>query len=132
MTNGGLTPKTARAEGLRNLRRVYGAQTNKLLRHLKRIEPSLPRRVVEEAYGRVMSRSGLSLAERELINVVVLFIQSYERQLFSHLRGALKNGVSPDALRTVLQLAATRRKLDTKSAFETIGRIDRSLARGSF
>ncbi|HEX9615329.1 MAG TPA: carboxymuconolactone decarboxylase family protein, partial [Bacteroidota bacterium] len=42
---------------------------------------------------------------REIVNVVVLSLQGLERQLLSHLRGALRTGISIEELREILTLA---------------------------
>jgi 4-carboxymuconolactone decarboxylase len=118
-------PSALRARGIGTLRRVYGDQASKLLDHLDDLEPGLGKRISEDAYGTVMARSGLNLAERELVNVVVLFIEGYHRQLYSHLRGAMRVGVSPGMLKDVLRLAAKTARKDVRRAISTVEDIVR-------
>lgn len=54
--------------------------------------------IVEDAYGKIFSRRGLTLGERELMNVAALFLLDFDPQLYSHLRGALRVGVKVGAL----------------------------------
>lgn len=95
-----------RRSGRTVLRRIYGNQTDKLLKNLRRLHPEVERWIVSDVYGRVISRPGLSLRDRELINVAVLSLQGLERQLYSHLRGALRTGVSPAQLDECLRLVS--------------------------
>jgi 4-carboxymuconolactone decarboxylase len=108
------------------LRKVYGDQTPKLLEHLDDLLPGLGMRIAEDAYGTVMARPGLTLAERELVNVIVLFIEGYHRQLYSHLRGSLRSGVSPAVLKSVLRSAGKIAKLDVRRPLATVDDIVRS------
>ncbi|MEX2117054.1 MAG: carboxymuconolactone decarboxylase family protein [Bacteroidota bacterium] len=99
-------PKSTNARnGLAILRRVYGDQTKKLLTNLRALHPELPAWVVKDVYGKVFSRRGMSLRERELCNVVVLSFQNLEKQLRSHIRGAQRAGMSLPDLRKALLLA---------------------------
>jgi len=91
-----------RRGGLAILSRIYGNQTKRLLRRLDELHPELPARIVEDAYGRIVSRAGLSLREREIVSVVALALGGYRRQLYSHVRGALRVGVPPRTLGSVL------------------------------
>ncbi|MEX1138789.1 MAG: carboxymuconolactone decarboxylase family protein [Bacteroidota bacterium] len=87
------------------LRRVYGNRTKKLLANLRSIHPELPAWVVRDVYGKVFSRKGLTLRERELCNVIVLSFQNLEKQLRSHVRGAQRAGMQVSDLRRALRLA---------------------------
>ncbi len=100
------TEGDVRARGKRTLVRVYGKATNRLLTNLASLHELVPSVIVRDAYGRIISRRGMSLRERELVNVVVLSIQRLDRQLFSHLRGALRVGVQPRTLRDAIHLTA--------------------------
>ena len=48
--------------------------------------------MVQEGYGKVLGRSGLSLVARELCIVALLAVLDVPKQLYSHLRGALNVG----------------------------------------
>ena len=115
-----------RARGMATLRKVYGKQAAKLLEHLDDLQPGLGKRITEHAYGTVMARTGLSLAERELATVVVLFIEGYQRQLYSHIRGALRTGVSPATLKAVLRCAGRTARKDVRKAISTVDEIVRT------
>ena len=73
---------------------MYGRVYPRLLRNLARLHPDMCAWVIEEGYGRVLSRPGLSDASRELVAVAVLAAAGWERQLVSHLRGARRAGVA--------------------------------------
>ncbi|HEY5614592.1 MAG TPA: carboxymuconolactone decarboxylase family protein [Bacteroidota bacterium] len=119
----GTRTKAYRQRGLKTLRRVYGAQTDKLLKSLKSIQPGLPAIIVEDVYGKVIARSGMTLRERELVNVTVLTIQGLNRQLHSHVRGALRVGVTPASLRDVLRFLARRYRVNVSAARELLSQL---------
>ena len=77
---------SAHLAGKKILEQIYGKQTQKLLTRLDSLAPGLGHRITQDAYGLVMSRRGLSIRDRELVNVAVLFAHRYDRQLYSHLR----------------------------------------------
>jgi 4-carboxymuconolactone decarboxylase len=86
---------------------VYGTAYDRLRGTVAALHPDLDLWMVEEGYGRVLGRPGLSLAHRELCIVSLLVPQDAPRQLHSHLRGALHAGASSAEIRDVLDVAAT-------------------------
>ena len=58
--------------------------------------------MIIEGYGKVLSRPGLGIVERELANVAFLMGEDYEQQLHSHMRGALNVGATEELLKTVV------------------------------
>ena len=71
---------------------VYAGQYDELRAHIRRLHPDLEQWMVQEGYGKVLGRSGLSLVERELCIVALLAVLDVPKQLYSHLRGALNVG----------------------------------------
>ncbi len=71
------------------------------------ISPDFGRYVIEAGFADVYGRPGLSLAQRQLINVAVLTaIGGAENQLAVHIRGALNVGISPaEILETLFHVA---------------------------
>jgi 4-carboxymuconolactone decarboxylase len=121
------TPKTRSSDadkhGKRILKRIYGQQTTKLLQHLDDLYPGLAKRITQDAYGLIMNRVGLTLPERELANVVVLYAHGFDRQLYSHLRGAVRVGINKNTLKTVILVTAKIIGKRSKQTLETIDRI---------
>ena len=58
--------------------------------------------ITRYAWGDVWSRPGLSRAERSMITLTALAVLRQEEELAMHLRGALRNGLSPDQIKEVL------------------------------
>jgi 4-carboxymuconolactone decarboxylase len=56
--------------------------------------PDLADWILADGYGRVLSRPGLPIRERELIVVAVLSALKLPKQLDSHVRGALRVGAT--------------------------------------
>ncbi len=115
-----------RESGMKVLRKIYGNQTEKLLGSLARLHADLPRMIVEDVYGRIIARSGMTIAEREIVNVTVLTIQGLNRQLYSHLRGALRVGVSPEVLRTLLGILRLHVRVRVGEAERLLQRLSAS------
>ena len=63
--------------------------------------------MIEQGYGRVLSRPGLGARERELITVAALAALGWQRQLVSHVLGALRIGASESATHAALELGAS-------------------------
>ncbi len=87
-------------------RTVYGGQYEALRANVRRLHPDLERWMVNEGYGRVLGRSGLPLATRELCIAALLAVLDVPRQLYSHLRGALNAGASEAQVGRALAIAA--------------------------
>lgn len=93
-----------RARGEALCRKVYGSNFERLRANIQVLHPALDAWMVTEGYGRTLSRPGLDLARRELAIVAQVAVQSAERQLHSHLRGALNAGVTPEVLEETLEI----------------------------
>jgi 4-carboxymuconolactone decarboxylase len=87
-------------------RTVYGGNYERLRTNVRDLHPDLEAWMLEHGYGRVIGRGGLSLAERELINVALLAVWRVPRQLHSHLRGALNAGAAAGEVEMALEVAA--------------------------
>jgi 4-carboxymuconolactone decarboxylase len=91
-----------RTHGETLCRRVYGSTYERLVSNVKALHPDLAVMMVEQGYGRVLSRPGLTPALRELVAVAVLTAGGWERQLVSHLLGSIRLGATrADALRAL-------------------------------
>src|SRR5579859_780578 len=58
--------------------------------------------ITRYAWGEVWARPGLSRAERSIVVLAVLAALGHEHELALHVRGALRNGLSPEQIREVL------------------------------
>lgn len=85
-------------EGLLTMNRIMGEDTAAEIRSsFAAISPDFGAYVLEAGFADVYGRPGLTLAQRQLLNVGVLTaIGGVERQLRAHIRGALNVGVTPD------------------------------------
>jgi 4-carboxymuconolactone decarboxylase len=66
--------------------------------NIRALHPDLDEWMIVEGYGKVLSRPGLDLARRELCIVAACAASRQDRQLHSHLHGAINVGVAPSAL----------------------------------
>jgi 4-carboxymuconolactone decarboxylase len=81
---------------------VYGPFYEKLRANIRALHPALDAWMIVEGYGKVLSRPALDLARRELCIVAACAASRQERQLHSHLHGALHAGASEVAISETL------------------------------
>ena len=58
--------------------------------------------ITRYAWGEIWSRPGLSRAERSMITLTALAVLRQEEELALHLKGALRNGLTPEQIQEVL------------------------------
>ena len=73
---------------------VYGEFYAMLRRNVRELHPALDSWMITDGYGKVLSRPGLDLKRRELCIVAACAAAGQQRQLHSHLHGALNSGAS--------------------------------------
>ncbi|MFZ1684235.1 MAG: carboxymuconolactone decarboxylase family protein [Candidatus Zixiibacteriota bacterium] len=88
--------------GLALCRKIYGSAFDALRTRVEGVSPEIFRWMIIEGYGKVLSRPGLGLIERELVNVAFLMIENRDQQLHSHMRGSLNVGATPELLSAVV------------------------------
>ena len=95
-----------REQGKRTCATVYGGAYEKLRENIRTLHPLLDEWMITDGYGKVLSRPLLDLKLRELCIVAACAASGQQRQLHSHLRGALNAGVAPaDVERTLDSLS---------------------------
>ena len=95
-----------RERGEQTCAAVYDGMYEKLRLNVRDLHPALDSWMVVDGYGKVLSRPGLDLSRRELCIVAACAAMGQDRQLHSHLRGALNVGVDPGVLGGVLDAIA--------------------------
>ena len=81
---------------------VYGDSYEKLRRNIRELHPALDEWMIVDGYGKVLGRPGVGLKTRELCVVAACAVSGQQRQLHSHLHGALNAGASASELAAVL------------------------------
>jgi len=94
-----------RARGERLFREIYRDQADEVLRRIDRAAPGFSAWILEDAYGRVLARDGLTTLDRELLAIVALAVLDCPSQQKSHVRGALRLGASLEQIYAVVDLA---------------------------
>ena len=92
-----------RARGERTCAVVYGDAYERLRSNIRALHPALDEWMIVEGYGKVLSRPGLSLKVRELAIVAACAASRQQRQLHSHLHGALNAGARPEEVEATLR-----------------------------
>lgn len=77
---------------------VYGDSYNLLRENIRKLHPALDTWMITDGYGKVLSRPQLDLGTRELCIVAACAASAQQRQLHSHLHGALNAGVPRERL----------------------------------
>ncbi|MGQ0563271.1 MAG: carboxymuconolactone decarboxylase family protein [Gemmatimonadota bacterium] len=114
--------KAWRARGEAVCETVYAGQYEKLRQNIAQLHPDLERWMLEEGYGKVLSRTGLELKVRELCIAGVLVWLDAPQQLYSHLRGALNAGATPEEVDTAVEIAAAHTSLAAKETARGVWR----------
>jgi 4-carboxymuconolactone decarboxylase len=90
------------ARGEHTCETVYGPFYERLRHNIHALHPALDAWMIVEGYGKVLGRPALPLAVRELCIVAICAASRQERQLHSHLHGALHAGADPVAVSEAL------------------------------
>mgnify|MGYP000278571704 CR=1 FL=1 len=85
---------------------VYGEFYERLRVNIRGLHPALDAWMIVDGYGKVLGRPELDLARRELCVVAACAIARQDRQLHSHLHGAVNAGASPSVVSETLQVIA--------------------------
>jgi 4-carboxymuconolactone decarboxylase len=91
-----------RKRGEETCRVVYGDSYERLRENIRALHPALDEWMIVDGYGKVLSRPGVDLRTRELCVVAACAVSGQQRQLHSHLHGAMNAGASAAELGAVL------------------------------
>lgn len=100
--------RAIRARGERLCARVYGPDYPRLRTFMRALAPEIDTWMIEDGYGKTLSRSGLGARERELATVAALAALGWEQQLEAHRRGALRVGAEEREVRAAERLGRSR------------------------
>jgi 4-carboxymuconolactone decarboxylase len=99
-------PANRTADGEATCSRVYGPMYARLRVNIRELHPLLDAWMIEEGYGKVLSRPQLDLPRRELCIVAACAATAQDRQLQSHLHGARNVGVPEPVVTQALDALA--------------------------
>lgn len=120
-------PTELRRKGEQVCRAVYGQKYDALRLAVNHLHPALDAWMVMDGYGKVLSRPGLTLAERELCIVAACAASEQTPQLKSHLRGARNCGATiEDLAQTLSALTDIVTREALSGAREELNRIKES------
>jgi 4-carboxymuconolactone decarboxylase len=92
--------------GERTCEIVYGDSYERLRKNVRDLHPALDDWMIVDGYGKVLSRPGVDLRTRELCIVAACAVAGQQRQLHSHLHGAMNAGASPGEVGLVFDALA--------------------------
>jgi 4-carboxymuconolactone decarboxylase len=94
--------ETWRERGEETCRVVYGDMYERLRANIRELHPALDEWMIIDGYGKVLSRPYVDLRTRELCVVAACATSGQQRQLHSHLHGALNAGSNGAEIGAVL------------------------------
>ena len=95
-----------RTEGEATCATVYGPFYERLRHNIRQLHPALDAWMIVDGYGKVLSRPALDLRRRELCVVAACALARQDRQLHSHLYGALHAGAPRAEVRAAIDSVA--------------------------
>lgn len=105
---------------------VYGSLYKRLRANIRGLHPALDSWMID-LYGRVLGRPGLDLKRRELCIVAACAALEQDRQLHSHLHGALNAGATPEEVDDTLRIVAPRTGAESSHRYALLwARVRRS------
>lgn len=111
-----------RTDGERTCATVYGRLYDGLRTNVKALHPALDAWMVVEGYGKVLSRRGMELRVRELCIVAACAAAQQDRQLHSHLIGALNCGAEAWQVTATLDAVRDMNPPDVARRFDLLWR----------
>ncbi|MDQ8708222.1 carboxymuconolactone decarboxylase family protein [Streptomyces sp. LHD-70] len=94
-------------KGLKIRREVLGdAYVDASLKNASAFAQDMQELVTQFCWGEVWSRPGLERSQRSLINLAMLTALNRNHELATHVRGALRNGLTPEEIKEVLLQSA--------------------------
>lgn len=84
-------------------RRIYDKNFDRLAAHFQSLSKDMFAWMIQEGYGKVLSRGILGAPAREFAVMATLAVTRRERQLISHLKGARHVGASLEGIRECLE-----------------------------
>lgn len=85
---------------------IWGEHSAAIEAALQKLDPDLAQLIIEVAYENVFARGQLDLKTRELLAITALLSVGSERELRTHMRGALNCGASLEDIKETLIQAA--------------------------
>lgn len=102
-----MAEETRFERGFKNRKQVLGAaHVEKSWENADDFNRPMQKFVTESCWGDIWGDETLSFKTRSLINLGMLTAMSQQHELSVHVKGALRNGVTPEEIRAVLMQAA--------------------------
>jgi 4-carboxymuconolactone decarboxylase len=125
-------PESARrlwaSRGAAMFSRVYGRDAEKVRVNLRGVDAEVSEWIALDAYGKVLSRTGIHASVRERIAVVLLAVQGLRNQLPGHVMGAINCGATPEQILQFLDEAGAHVPADElKFARDAVAKAVRTM-----
>lgn len=115
-------PSLWRTRGQQLCRKIYAPNYERLVANMAQVSAELSAWMVEEGYGKVLSRPGPTELEREIASIIFLAVSGHPVQLYSHVRGAKNLGAARADLVSIVERAGLADR-ELALVLETIERV---------
>jgi len=102
--------------------RIYGVNADAVRARLRALHAEFADWIFGHAYGRVLARPGLAARQRELLALSALSVLGQDRQLASHVRGAILCGATPDEVFRAIEIASEWMNADLTERAQAVAR----------
>lgn len=106
--------------------RIYGKNASRVRDGMMKLSPELGRWAMTDGYSKTLSRPGLDVKTRELAIVAVLTQSGWERQLGSHIFGALNAGAGEHEVREAIAIGAQENSTRFEASISLMDRLQKS------
>ncbi len=114
------------ARGQQLYERIYQDNAEVVRHEMLKLSPELAVWAVVDGYGKTLSRPGLDVGTRELAVIAVLAQLGWDRQLFSHILGAVNVGVSSDDIQEAITCGVMGDSIHLDHALELLKRAPKA------
>lgn len=83
---------------------IYTTVFDKMMKKMHEYSPDVAQWMIHDGYGKTLSREGLDIQTRELINLCVLAMGAWRNQFISHLRGSINIGIELSTISQALDI----------------------------
>ena len=111
------------ARGKELYERIYQDNAEIVRQEMLKLSPELAVWAVVDGYGKTLSRDGLDVQTRELAVIAVLAQLGWDRQLFSHILGAVNVGVSSEDIQEAITCGVMGDSKHLDHALELLRRV---------
>jgi XTP/dITP diphosphohydrolase len=115
-----LLPQQDARTGFDLFEKIYGSVATTLLESINQASPLLGKEVIDHGYATVLANPYVPTHTMQLAAITVLAATKSYAQVYSHIRGALRTGISPDHIRVIAHVLCEERDAESARYIEHV------------